>query len=154
MCTRAVISPPDEKLTNHTSVQGTSVQPPDIIDEFSGENDDFLFDLDSDTPVQTISCLTPNPVRADRSDDFMFDEIIPDVQVNIIEEEGHIYHCGWLGRKDKRLTKKFRKGQSAPSSKLEDFDKFCASEWLDARNKAWQGTIIHILPCHQISKPI
>ena len=141
MCTRAVISPPDEKLTNHTSVQ-----PPDIIDEFSGENDDFLFDLDSDTPVQIISCLTPNPVRADRSDDFMFDEIIPDVQVNIIEEEGHIYHCGWLGRKDKRLTKKFRKGQSAPSSKLEDFDKFCASEWLDARNKAWQGTIIHILP--------
>ena len=89
-----------------------------------------------------MSCLSPNPIRTDRMEDFMFDEIAPDIQLEIVEEEGFSYYSGYLGRKDKKLTKKLSKEQSLPTSKLSDFENFKTSQWIDLRNKAHTGTYI------------
>ena len=86
-----------------------------------------------------MSCLSPNPIRTDRMEDFMFDEIAPDIQLEIVEEEGFSYYSGYLGRKDKKLTKKLSKEQSLPTSKLSDFENFKTSQWIDLRNKAHTG---------------
>ena len=86
-----------------------------------------------------MSCLSPNPIRTDRMEDFMFDEIAPDIQLEIVEDEGFSYYSGYLGRKDKKLTKKLSKEQSLPTSKLSDFENFKTSQWIDLRNKAHTG---------------
>ena len=66
----------------------------------------------------------------------MFDEIVPDIQVHIIEEEGFNYFAGYLGKGNEKLAKPLSEEQNLPTSKLSDFDKFVASDWIDARNGA------------------
>ena len=55
----------------------------------------------------------------------------------IILIHGYYFNC----RPNKKFTKRLAKGQSLPTSKLEDFEKFCCSKWLDMRNKAWTGML-------------
>ena len=75
----------------------------------------------------------------------MFDEIVPDVQVHIIEEEGFNYFSGYLGKGNKKLAKTLTEQQTLPTSKLSDFENFVASDWIDARNSAFKGRLYHTI---------
>ena len=74
----------------------------------------------------------------------MFDEIVPDIQIHIIEEEGFNYFSGYLG-KGTKLAKTLSEHQTLPSSKLSDFENFVASDWIDARNSAFKGRLYHTI---------
>ena len=45
----------------------------------------------------------PNLNQNDKSDDYIFDETTPDVNINIVAAEGFNMYCGWLGKGPKRL---------------------------------------------------
>ena len=60
--------------------------PPDIHDDFLDDNDD--------PPCLTTLVDTPTPARPDNAGDYLFDEIVPDVQFDIIDEEGFNYYSG------------------------------------------------------------
>ena len=107
--------------------------PPDIIDEFVDENEDNY-------PCHTITIDNPIPIHPDNAGDFLFDEIVPDIEIEIVEKEGMDYFSGFLGSKNEKLTKTIKEGQSFPTSNLSDFDNFNTSEWIDARNNAWIGS--------------
>lgn len=110
-----------------------SLIPPDIVDEFFDENED-------DHPCHTLIIDNPIPSYPDNAGDFLFDEIVPDIEIEVVEKEGLDYFSGYLGKKNDKLTKTLTQGQSFPTSKLSDFDQFNTSEWIDARNNAFIGS--------------
>lgn len=71
-------------------------------------NDDF-YDEDQPTTGWTVNDpvdlgLDPQTLTAnDRSDDFIFDEFAPDVQIHIAGEEGMAMYAGWLGKGSKLM---------------------------------------------------
>ena len=108
----------------------------------SMEVTDGLWNDENEAPVQTIDFdpkETLKPVDKANEQDFLFDDVAPDVQMHIVGAEGFIYHTGWLARGSKKFSKQLSESQSLPTSKLEEFENFESSEWLDMRNKAWTG---------------
>ena len=105
----------------------------DVIDQF--------WDGEDQTPAKKVTLIDPHDADSINftHEDYLMDELACDIELQIVEEEGFVYYSGFLGRKNPKLTKKLSKGQKLPTKKLEDFDKFCASEWIDLRNKAYTG---------------
>ena len=148
---RAPVQEADKSETVHTPAIGSTpiksilaLVPTDIADEFVHDNDDWddIPDIDDDfddSRFPTTLIKSSNPTRPDNSGDYLFDEMAPDIRLEIVEEEGFSYYAGYLGKGNEDLTKTLSEGQSLPTSKLADFDLFDASEWIDARNKAYTG---------------
>ena len=71
-------------------------------------NDDF-YDEDQPTTGWTVNDpvdlgLDPQTLTAnDRSDDFLFDEFAPEVQIHIAGAEGMAMYAGWLGKGSKLM---------------------------------------------------
>ena len=119
----------------------------DVVDE--------LWDGEDLLPSSKVTLIEPHDTNSTiiAPEDYLLDELAGDIELHVAEEEGWAYYSGFLGKGNKSLTKQLAKGQKLPTSKLEDFDKFCCSEWVDLRNNAWKGWLpyTYILP-FKISK--
>ena len=112
----------------------------DVVDE--------LWDGEDLLPSSKVTLIEPHDTNSIiiAPEDYLLDELAGDIELHVAEEEGWAYYSGFLGKGNKSLTKQLAKGQKLPTSKLEDFDKFCCSEWVDLRNNAWKGWLLNILP--------